>query len=91
VGDTHTQGPWRIVDDGKSLYTFLVGANDIALGQIHRKANARLIASSPDLFAALKQADRYFDALANSYEFCEHMQDLADTVKAALSKAEGAN
>lgn len=48
-------------------------------------ANARLIASAPDLLAALKECEGYFD----NRETSEEAWDLMMKCRAAISKAEG--
>lgn len=104
---THTRGPWSIYDDGPGgsdvILAHINGANyDIAYisndetegrPENERAANARLIASAPDLLAALKDARErleylepdYFDDASHETEWRDY---LAQT-DALIAKAEG--
>ena len=56
----HTPGPWRVSGHRLAVFTKLNGINvvvadcDRTLGYSESEANARLIASAPDLLEALK-------------------------------------
>jgi hypothetical protein len=87
----HTPGPWRIVSERANSATSAPLAHEIRggswvvvrLGSLHtevQKADARLIASAPDLLAALEHAVRFFDQLKP--------EDVA-RYRAAIAKATG--
>jgi hypothetical protein len=90
----HTPGPWTVQDGTLTIYTLTnsvtnavavacrvrLDGGSIVLGE-EAKANAALIASAPDLYAALKvAADRLEEACL--------FQD-AEAARAALAKAGG--
>lgn len=87
----HTPGPWQVKNQIRgSALTIQVGGLDIALafstlvskGDVDSvTANARLIASAPDLLSALKQV------LAH-HGYTEAGPDFPDA-RAAIRKAEG--
>jgi len=106
----HTPGPWEIGDKGKSgirimgavgtlLYESVATTNTLiypANASETEQANARLIASAPELLSALKKADYeltgYFNNLSKKVQerwkdtgFYSTMQE----VKQAIAKAEG--
>lgn len=87
----HTPGPW-VVGEGLRGYDFgivkkiemaEIGIADIPEG-VHvgeAEANARLIAAAPDMLAALKDALRLMDTMANT--------QAAKVLTSAIAKAEG--
>ena len=98
--DKHTRRPWRIVDEiGGDLYVrddggviaFCAkpmrweGQDDRYTSEMAEcHANARLIAATPDLLAALEQL--LDDMGEDGLSVC---QDAKDQARAALSKAKG--
>lgn len=65
----HTPGPWKMVEDVNG-FLWVEAKGPIILAKIHSmasevkdKANARLIASAPDLLEALKEATMAFKFL----------------------------
>ena len=88
---THTEGPWlrgeirdrHIVKDGNgNLVADAAGPSN--LKQETREANARLIASAPELKAALKQWISM--AINSGLEGCDEILEQAE---AAIAKATG--
>jgi hypothetical protein len=95
--NTYTKGPWKAyfyANDSRGRIVATIGANDgcnriceispIALPEKEVEANARLIASAPDLLAALVgMMNRYGDKL--KHPTC----DASISARAAIHKAEG--
>jgi len=99
----HTPGPWEFGINPRGGYSNGVvvrPAGEFPHGlwiadcgceyDEERQANARLMASSPELLAACEKADQFFDHLKNSWEVCHHTQAMMDQIKAAIAKATGA-
>jgi hypothetical protein len=90
----HTPGPWEIAGpngygdiDGHRVrdprgYILAVAIGDVP--ELSPEANARLIASAPDLLEALK-------AVTQSTEWPTMERDTQDAVLAAIAKAEAAS
>jgi YD repeat-containing protein len=92
---THTPGPWTI--EIKGSRHFIDGADELTVAYVDRagvrerqtyEANARLIASAPELLAALKEMAEQFG------HYCEHTEDAKEIetlikARAAIAKAEG--
>ena len=64
----HTKGPWRVHHVGPDYWTRQVWTDEshgsvmiAESGGSDKDANARLIASAPDLLAALERVARYFE------------------------------
>lgn len=87
----HTPGPWENIGTKKASHIF-AGGKQIARVPVmsHEEgANARLIAASPDLLAALKAMVAAFDATGErlySLTGGPTSRELADT---AIAKADG--
>jgi len=86
-----TPGPWRVANETRIEYGPFVGWS---VAKILRdvpdeqwKANARLIAASPDLLAALKACEAYLQGVEEAAERMPAEIALQTTVKAALAKA----
>lgn len=86
-----TPGPWREAPFGERPYPdfpAIVCKNDINIALVANveeqscRANALLIAAAPDMFDALQDAEKYFEALDGP---------LANKVRAAIRKATGSN
>ena len=80
----HTPGPWKNQHDltrGRDPIGILSADGMEVVAEASSEANAQLIAAAPDLLEALKAVQRL------DY-FREH-NGLADTVRAAIAKAEG--
>jgi hypothetical protein len=97
--DKHTPGPWgcaytsnhahdyRLTHPNGSVLPLNVEANDHS----EQRANARLIAASPDMITALREAEA---VLAEAHENCGGGEDTIfaeplERVRAAIIKAEG--
>lgn len=91
----HTPGPWfntsqgdtpvgevmdRPLDSGVTLHISVSGPN--------AKADARLIATAPELLEALKDAILWIVALSTSDNSCEPAADVGD-LEAVIAKATG--
>lgn len=87
----HTPGPWRVVED-RVPSSLEVYAGKTAIAECWRRAdveteiaNARLIASAPELFAALQlMVDRFLDT-EGSYGAWEN--EAIEAARAAIEKA----
>ena len=83
----HTPGPWKVIED-KNLIR--VGLNEtltfgcFSINEIGR-ANAKLIAASPMLFEACKQALETMRNYIHNYQ----AQETFELLEQAISKAEG--
>lgn len=106
---THTPGPWFIqISGGKYEYVRSKHSGDLQVvvegqegteeGYETRHANARLIASSPELLSALKSADSNFDIYTAQIAQGENLPRLQMEpcleqawleIRAAIAKAEG--
>lgn len=84
---SHTSGPWEWVHAGNSGGRYLATYGGIVLyspGKAPNEANARLIASAPDLLALLQRLETW-----------DHMQSAGDgpywlrEIRAAIAKATG--
>ncbi|KKL56125.1 hypothetical protein LCGC14_2248520 [marine sediment metagenome] len=93
--ETHTPGPWNV--DTWDWWLVRAAASHRHLATVHvehngknkAKANARLIASAPDLLEALKACDLYV-AFHMKGIFDEDAQDeTLRKLRAAIAKAEG--
>ena len=92
----HTPGPWRVVKDwdvSGHAYTVANGAASV-LDDDESSANARLIAASPELLAALKETLELIDLafMRNDNPFGIDHNRAMDGVRAgnaASAKAEG--
>ena len=87
----HTKGPWR-TEEGMDDDTWTdVKHNADTIAMCHgydyrtRTANARLIASAPDLLEALKSAMKWMD---DRRELAEYVPEIATALN-AIAKAEG--
>ena len=83
---THTPGPWHYEtgDDGAVIYTGFTIAK-IPIDGSDWQSNARLIASAPDLLAALEAA---LEAV-EYYDEREGAEKTLRQVRAAIAKANG--
>jgi hypothetical protein len=86
----HTPGPWTL-DRRQSMYGDYfrtLGTDgkpiDERLGSATGEANARLMASAPDLLEACKDAVMYLDP---SCEECPSPEVLLDVLRAAIARA----
>lgn len=83
----HTSGPWVVLHKSG---IFPDGNTSLAVGTAERhregwEANARLMASAPDLLAALKQFVAHYPHGINSM-----LDDACSDARDAIAKAEGA-
>ena len=91
---THTKGPWAVIGEADYL-DIVYSSGRIAMleseddQQSHEetKANAKLIAAAPDLLEALKGCL----AMMEAETLDEVHSDLAEVVRDAIAKANGAN
>lgn len=89
----HTPGPWRVVTNQTNLSLQVYGQT-LALFECWRRsdeqteiANTRLVASAPELLAALQlMVDRFQDT-EGSYSAWEH--EALEAARAAIAKATG--
>lgn len=88
----YTKGEWKTHHDNLGGF-YIVNENRwIAKiysmsGILECEGNAQLIASAPDLYEALKEAIRFYDAPLTQRE----SGDLVEFLQKALAKAEGNN
>ena len=89
----HTPGPWRAYHDSHGRFQ-LIGpdgtpldpeSDDAQPGE--GAANARLIASAPDLLAALEQTLSTLDAICDMEGFDKHVQHGSREAREAITKA----
>jgi hypothetical protein len=90
---THTPGPWRVVSDGISHW-IEIEPNKIALIKAN-KADRDLIATAPDLLAALENALPWIIKAQNDHAFDGCAAPLGgkkaiERMQAAIAKATGA-
>jgi hypothetical protein len=94
----HTPGPWRSQysndvgpDDDYFVEFFEVTSEDgTKIAQVEEEKDARLIASSPDLLAALKYIDAMPCTEVNDSESLRHtIKTLRHIARAAIAKAWG--
>lgn len=102
----HTPGPWNLVRLASAFDSRVVGygikygaaGNRLAMvdgegnSSDHNEANARLIAAAPDMLAALKECEEYFDNRADadgdSTGFTPNAEmNMLVMVRAAIAKA----
>lgn len=96
---THTKGPWKVLENargnGRICVTTANGApvqaviceidvKSVAIDDATRLANARLIAAAPDLLAALKAISDYVAVMHG-----HRGGDISEYATAAIRKAEG--
>jgi len=86
----HTQGKWEVVNGANTFYIIYKGDQTIYLAKTisdskQDKANAKLIASAPDLLEACK----LFLAPKNKWTKEEVTAEALDLMKQAIAKAEG--
>jgi hypothetical protein len=92
---SHTPGPWHIGKRACQLYVYgplgeeVAGASSFTSGHEETLANARLIASAPDLLEALNLALATIERLAPSHRGFDSTCGTKDVICAAISKAEG--
>lgn len=89
----HTPGPW-VIGNGRCIY----GSGDLVIPFIasveddhndsETAANARLIASAPDLLASLIECERIADELFQETGLHEYMH-ASDRAREAIAKATG--
>lgn len=92
----HTPGPWT-VREARGLLLGGSESADLPLHDPEREANARLIAASPDLLAALVEAAPLLEELIEEGGGDDHSVGLCDcrdratlaAMKDAISKATG--
>ena len=102
----HTPGPWTLDRADEEQweihaetahawkYIATVKANDEGSTQVsvaEAEANARLIAASPDLLAALEWALQAWDAIGGDVQIPDSMNDEGrwEAIRAALARARG--
>lgn len=89
----HTAGPWRIGDAGRTVFGPPNGnpsPETVASGLT--RANARLIASAPELLAACEAALRFLDmdsGTATSRAYLADTLVVKGTIRTAIRKATG--
>ena len=105
-GTKHTPGPWYVDPDNPTMILDapLATAKEIVaqcgvsaklgiarhISIASSQANARLIATAPELLEALKEARRWMSGIpAENGATCETKAQMSDMVDAAIAKAEG--
>lgn len=94
---THTPGPWQVIEYAGGVTSiehheptgYGYRQSDIARIQPlseQKEANARLIASAPDMLAALESVYAYVTDIFDESEFSP---DIVEEIRAAIAKAEG--
>lgn len=104
----HTPGPW-VVENGLQVWksghntvespricTFKNAALPVEqISYVEMEANARLIAAAPDLLEALKEIEKWYDAIENRPSLCGlghekyGKEELPKIIRAAIAKAMG--
>jgi hypothetical protein len=92
----HTPGPWEISKIGNDYDQHSIYAGDaLVANSVEGEANARLIASAPELLEALKKS-KYVLLVTQAYfainghdERRDQIKRLFDLVHEAVDKAEG--
>lgn len=95
-----TKGPWHVgsdfdngeypitaVYDMRSIYVVSASGDREVISTEERRANARLIASAPELFEALFALTNYFDAQTSITGRTSRGEGVFRQAKAALSKS----
>lgn len=105
IAVTHTPGPWRIGslesyegETGIAFRRVYFPADHMEIQEAHVRGdncdqNARLISASPEMLAALKEAERFMDYFANGrliFEGGGTPRTCLKTIQDAIAKAEGA-
>jgi predicted nucleotidyltransferase len=97
----HTPGPWsRNISPARKYPTIFAGRNSHVCTLVSQRrddaeleANANLIAASPDLLAALKEAASMLDYVAavglEALDASKRVPGIQARVEAAIAKAEG--
>lgn len=90
----HTPGPWNIAANFHQTGR-IIGSDDNAIAEVNGRkdalgqANARLIASAPDLLAVLKQIlEHTSDNSGLDFDW-EQFQNVLDAAREIVNKAEG--
>ena len=99
---SHTPGPWRTGEDGHNILSAQPGERPKMLASVYHDlggvggltskehaeahANARLMAAAPDLLAACRAVDEWYDLVRQDYP---EMLAPYQAVQAAIAKAEG--
>lgn len=82
----HTPGPWHISGDDRCIYAKLTTVDGTAVEPLvaqcskhttSANANARLIAASPELLAALKDMIQAFEVVQTRRDYYPYQQALA--------------
>ena len=83
--DGHTPGPWSVVDRSH-IRSASLGLVAVAQHGLETQANARLIASAPELLEALREA---FNAFAHDADGPVWADSTIAKARAAIAKATG--
>ena len=101
----HTKGKWEVEICGETLATYIVTKDNENIAQLswtvfgadreEIDANARLIASAPELLEACKLANRWFEKLTQDKDFvsldielCRLLNLANNIIKQAIAKVE---
>jgi hypothetical protein len=92
MNTTHTQGPWWFTATEEEGY-YVAGAGDKELTNLISREDARLIASAPDLLAALKAITCTYRTFRNvpkdEQEWTSTDDEALDNAFAVLARARG--
>jgi hypothetical protein len=93
MSTTHTPGPWLYEPETETIRSvkenYWLASMESFEGEVSNEANARLIASAPELLEALRALHEYTRALSAGYRnaLTEAEDELYTQVSAAIAKA----
>jgi hypothetical protein len=87
----HTPGPWKSDSDGEYIYAIKSDFDYVAIANTKdpcHRANARLIATAPDLLAVMKRVESFMSVMGKANQFL-HPNDnqLLEMVGAVIAEA----
>ena len=96
----HTKGPWKYEPETKTIRAipsnYWLASMDSWDGAVDNEANARLIASAPELLEALREAKQilerakqYFPKSIKNSDRFSLLNVLANSIDPVITKAEG--
>lgn len=92
----HTQGPWNVSKPNCGLGIFDVNGKSVAAISSNqsrsweeKEANARLIASAPELLEALKASRAVLKSVIGTIDEMRIIKEQIDLIDKAIAKAEG--
>ena len=82
----HTSGPWKLEKSSMGRTSRIISQDDLVIAECwnsEQEANARLIASAPELLEACKEALKEFNEMGYTPNYADNM------LREAIAKAEG--